>query len=100
MGHGLEIRGKNGDLRGEVLRVIGLLVSVTLLGTVGYHLLEGWSWFDCLYMTIITITTTGYREVGKLTVAGKVLSMFLMIFGVATFLYSVDAILPILLEKR
>ncbi|RUM34719.1 MAG: potassium channel protein [Archaeoglobus sp.] len=100
MRHGLEIRGKNGDLRGEVLRVIGLLVSVTLLGTVGYHLLEGWSWFDCLYMTIITITTTGYREVGKLTVAGKVLSMFLMIFGVATFLYSVDAILPILLEKR
>ena len=90
----------SGDLKGELLRVIGLLLAVTLLGTVGYHIIEGWDWFDCLYMTVITITTTGYREVGKLSVAGKILSMFLMVFGVAIFLYSVDAIIPILLERR
>ncbi len=89
-----------GDLKGELLRVVGLLLAVTILGTVGYHIIEGWDWFDCLYMTVITITTTGYREVGKLSVAGKILSMFLMVFGVAIFLYSVDAIIPILLERR
>ncbi len=88
------------DLKGELLRVVVLLLAVTAFGTVGYHVIEGWDWFDCLYMTIITITTTGYREVGKLSVAGKILSMFLMVFGVAIFLYSVDAILPILLERR
>ncbi len=89
-----------GDLKGELLRVIGLLLAVTVLGTVGYHVIEGWDWFDCLYMTVITITTTGYREVGKLSIMGKILSMFLMVFGVAIFLYSVDAIIPILLERR
>ncbi len=88
------------NLKEELLRVVGLLIAVTVFGTLGYHYIEGWDWFDCLYMTVITITTTGYREVGKLSVAGKVLSMFLMIFGVAIFLYSVDAILPILLERR
>ncbi len=88
------------DLKGELIRVIGLLIAITVFGTVGYHFIEGWDWFDCLYMTVITITTTGYREVGKMSVGGKILSMFLMIFGVAIFLYSVDAILPILLERR
>ncbi len=94
-----EINESNG-LKGEVLRVVGMLIAITVLGTVGYHVIEGWDWFDCLYMTVLTITTTGYREVGKLSVLGKALSMFLMVFGVATFLYSVDAILPILLERR
>ncbi len=88
------------DLKEELIRVIGLLIAITVFGTVGYHFIEGWDWFDCLYMTVITITTTGYREVGKMSVGGKILSMFLMIFGVAIFLYSVDAILPILLERR
>ena len=30
------------------------------MGTVVYHYLEGWSWIDSLYFSIITLTTIGY----------------------------------------
>ena len=40
------------------LRIALVLIAVVLLtGTVGFHLVEGWPWFDGLYMTLITMTT-------------------------------------------
>ena len=59
------------------------LVALAVLGTFGYHILEGWSLLDSLYMTIITLGTVGYKEVQALDSAGKVFTMILIIFGVA-----------------
>ena len=39
------------------------MLLIVLLGTLGYHWLEGWGLFDSLYMTIITLATIGYSEV-------------------------------------
>ncbi|MBK8918896.1 MAG: NAD-binding protein [Betaproteobacteria bacterium] len=41
------------------------LVAVHVLGTAGYHwLTEGrYSWFDCFYMTFITVATIGFGEI-------------------------------------
>ena len=36
-----------------------LLASEVLLGALGYVLLEGYSWSNALYMTVITISTVG-----------------------------------------
>jgi hypothetical protein len=38
-----------------------LITSIIILafGTIVYHFLEGWSWVDCLYSSIITLTTIG-----------------------------------------
>jgi len=80
--------------------IIAALIAVIIFGTFAYHILEGWPLFDCLYMTVITITTTGYKEVGEMGVGGRVLSMFLMFFGVGIFLYSIDSVIPVLIEKR
>ena len=44
---------------------LGLLVAVHIFGTIGYMLLtEGkYSWFDCFYMTFITVATIGFGEI-------------------------------------
>ena len=47
-------------LRLWILMVLG----VAAIGTLGYVVLEGWSVSDALYMTVITLTTEGFREVG------------------------------------
>ena len=49
--------------------IVGLsaLGATVLLGTFGYMVLERWDFLDALYMTIITASTTGFREVHDLS---------------------------------
>ncbi len=71
----------------RMLWVLGFMAFVIVAGTTGYMLIEGWSFLDAIYMTIITITTVGYDEVQPLTDSGRVFSIFLMIGGVGGALY-------------
>ena len=52
--------------------IAGLLGSTLLIGTVGFELIEGYSWFEGFYMTLTTITTVGYQEMRPLGHAGRV----------------------------
>ncbi len=90
----------HGDIKSSILRIIILLIGTIIFGTLAYHVIEGWPLFDCLYMTVITITTTGYKEVGEMGVYGKILSMFLMFFGVGIFMYTINVLVPVLVERR
>tara|TARA_Y100001968_G_scaffold30046_1_gene23222 strand:+ start:212 stop:1252 length:1041 start_codon:yes stop_codon:yes gene_type:complete len=59
---------------------ISLLISLFLLGALGYRISEGWDWGDCLWMVLITITTIGFGEVEVLSSAGRIVT-FLIIGG-------------------
>ena len=65
-----------------------LLISIAVGGTLGYMLIERWSAWDAFYMTVITITTVGYREVHELTPAGQAFTVVLVIVGVGAALYT------------
>jgi voltage-gated potassium channel len=54
----------------------------------GYVLIEGWSGFDALYMTVITLTTVGFLEVHPLSHAGRVFTMALALGGIFTAFYA------------
>lgn len=51
--------------------------------------LEGWSFDDALYMTIITLATVGYGEVHLVSDAGRIFTIFLIVAGVGYFMYVV-----------
>lgn len=63
------------------------LVNTLLVGTVGYELLEGWSWFDALYMTVITLATVGYGETHPLSPVGRLFTIFLILSSMGTVSY-------------
>ena len=66
-----------------------LMIPAALLaaGTVGYMLIEGWSWDDALYMTVITVSTVGFEEVHPLSADGRSFTVVLVLGGVFTLFF-------------
>lgn len=50
------------------------------------------NYIDALYFTVATLTTTGFGDITLDTPVGKILSVFIMIFGVALFVRLAKAI--------
>ena len=80
--------------------VILALASFVATGIFGYMGIEGWSFLDALYMTILTFTTVGYDEVRPLSTQGRIFTTFLMIGGVGTMLYTLTAVVQYVVEEE
>ena len=78
--------------------VVILLTLIFLAGTLGFHFIEGWAYLDSLFMTLITITTIGYREIFPLSNAGKVFDIILIILGVGTAAYGFATVAQFIVE--
>ena len=75
-----------------------ILLSLWLIGTIGYVLIDNFSWFDAFYMTIITVATVGYGEVAPLSISGKLFTAFLIITSFGTFAYAVSSITKFVID--
>jgi len=74
------------------------LVILVIAGTAGFHFIEGWPWFDGLYMVITTFTTIGYQEVHPLSHAGRVFNLCLIVAGVSLVFLGIGSLTQALLE--
>jgi voltage-gated potassium channel len=59
-------------------------VLLVASGTIGYHLIEGWSWFGALYASVITLTSIGYEGHHALSTGGRIFTMVLAVGGIST----------------
>jgi len=74
------------------------LVATVAIGVIGYWLIEGWSFLDAIYMTVITITTVGYSEIHPLSSGGQIFSVFLIVAGVGGAIYAMTGIVQYIVE--
>ncbi len=66
----------------------GLYVLILMvIGTVGYMIIESYSLIDALYMTVITVSTVGFREVRPLTDPGKIFTIFIILSSLGVLAY-------------
>ena len=86
------------EFQTKMIQVLALIAFIIAFGTVGYIVVEGWSFLDSIYMTIITITTVGYREIHGLSSKGRIFTIFLIVGGVGTVLYALSTGARIILE--
>lgn len=85
-------------LQDRVRQICLLLIVVVALGTAGYVLIEGWSAFDALYMTVITVATIGFGELHPLSTAGRGFTMVLVLVGVGSVAYGFSALTALWVE--
>ncbi len=83
-------------------RRIGLIALVPIFliafGTVGYMILADLPVIDALYMTFITVSTVGFREVTDLDAGAKIFTIGLIIAGIGTVAYTLTSVAAFLLE--
>jgi voltage-gated potassium channel len=81
------------------LRLIGAaLLLLALIGMAGFHFIEGWPWFDGLYMVVTTFTTIGYQEIHPLSRAGRIFNLALIVSGVSLVFLGIGSLTQALLE--
>ncbi|MDO8473234.1 MAG: potassium channel protein [Dehalococcoidia bacterium] len=85
-------------MRRRLVFSISFLLAVLIVGTIGYRLIQGWSVFDSLYMTVITVTTVGYGEVHPLSQTGRIFSMFVILMGVGSAFYALTTMVQFAVE--
>jgi voltage-gated potassium channel len=92
-----------GDIPGHPRRIgiaAALLCVVVVVGTFGYVAIEGWDWFDSLYMTVTTFTTIGGGEPTPMSAAGKVWTMVVVVVGFGVLSYTLLALISYTIEGQ
>lgn len=84
----------------RLIVIASLLVALIIVGTVGFVVVEGWSFFDGFYMTMMTLTTVGYGELHPLSREGRWFAAFLMLTGVSTVFVSLAVLGETLLRME
>ena len=87
------------SIRSSGIALALLMLAVILVGGVlGYMVIEGWSFWDACYMTVITVTTVGYKEIHPMSRVGEVFTSVLLLVGVGTAFYTFTLAATIVVE--
>lgn len=85
-------------LANRVIFVAGLLFSTLIIGMIGFRVIDGYPFFDAFYMTLITVTTVGYKELHPLSRTGRIFNSFLILFGVTIMFVAIGAMTQTIIE--
>lgn len=90
-------------LRNRLLYAALWLVVVVVVGAAGYHTIghEHWTWSDCIYFTVITLSTVGYGETldGFANVGyARIWTIGLIVLGSGTLLYFISTLTAFIVE--
>lgn len=62
--------------------MIIITIVITLIGSVGIHILEGMDFTDSFWWSFVTITTVGYGDISPESIGGRILAAVLMLTGI------------------
>jgi voltage-gated potassium channel len=91
-------------MKKQMYYAIGFLILTLIVATIGYKVLigEDATYFDCFYMTIITLSTVGYGETVDLTgnTPARVFTIVLILVGMSNLIFVLTAITSSLIDGQ
>lgn len=80
--------------------LILMVITLGVVGTIGYMAIEGWGLLDSMYMVVITLATVGFREIHPLSPAGMIFTMLLIIFGLIILSHVIRVLSEYVIENK
>jgi voltage-gated potassium channel len=79
---------------GRRLLILFFLITFLLgIGTLVYHITEGWGYVDSLYFSTISLTSRGYSELHPTKLSSILFSVLYLLIGVAVLVYGLSTTL-------
>lgn len=88
------------ESRLKLVTAILALVLIIIVSTLGLTYFENWSLFDAFWVTVVSLTTTGYGDIIPATWGGRLFLLGVLVTGVGVVAYSLGAIISILVESQ
>ncbi len=79
-------------------KLIIIISLIFVVGVVGYHFLLDISLLDALYMTVITVSTVGFKEVGEMSDAAKIFTILLIISSLSFLAYAISGAVSMIMD--
>jgi hypothetical protein len=61
------------------------IVLIVLVGSFFYHRVEGWSWVDSFYFSVVALTTVGFGDLTPTTAGSKLFTTIYIVMGLSIF---------------
>ena len=86
--------------RVKILTLVLSLAAIILAGTVFFRAVEGWSWLDSYFFTVVTISTVGYGSLVPATALGEIGTTVFIFFGLGIFAVAIQQFGLFAMRKR
>ena len=86
--HGLVVAFSDDRIRGLLMLTFAMIAVASLF----YWYVEGWSYLDSVYFSVITIATVGYGDLSPQTALGKVFTIGYIFAGLGLFVAAASSI--------
>ncbi|EDM70900.1 Potassium channel protein [Roseobacter sp. AzwK-3b] len=84
----------------KILTLIAMVLMIIAGGTVFFRLVEGWSWLDSYFFTVVTLSTVGYGELVPATPLGKIGTTVFILVGLGIFAVAIQQFGAFAVRKR
>ncbi|MCK4417654.1 MAG: two pore domain potassium channel family protein [Candidatus Latescibacteria bacterium] len=89
-----------GTLRVQIVAAVSAVAGLIALGTVVYHFLEGWTWIQSFYFSVVSLTTVGYGDLYPTTDPSRLFTALYILVGAGIVLASLGVIGANYLRRR
>lgn len=75
-----------------------IILSIFVVGVIGFMILEGWDFYTAFYITAITISTVGYGMPENISHATIIFDSILIFSGISVVLYLISSLTALFVE--